>query len=150
MPTAVKHPFIPVELANAAFRYGHSQLRPMYAIRAGAAPMAVFPDLIGFSPVGDRAVDSMLFDVPGRPSAQRSKRIDGTLPASLIELPREITGAAGDSAYRSLAARALQRGHGTGLPSGESIAREIGARVLERAELALPQYGWSIETPLWL
>src|SRR5205085_4477445 len=103
MPTAVKHPFIPVELANAAFRYGHSQIRPMYAIRAGAAPMAVFPDLIGFSPVGDRAVDSsMLFDVPGRPAAQRSKRIDGTLPASLIELPREITGAASDSAYRSL------------------------------------------------
>jgi hypothetical protein len=149
--TPVGVPFIPVEFADAAFRYGHSQIRPTYAIRAGAPPMAVFPELIGFGPVGDRAVDwSMMFDVPGRAAAQRSKRIDGTLPSSLIELPLEITGTVGESAYRSLAARDLQRGHGTGLPSGESVAREIGARVLSERELALSQHGLREETPLWL
>jgi hypothetical protein len=91
-----------------------------------------------------------MFDVPGRPAAQRSKRIDGTLPSSLIELPREITGTVSESAYHSLAARDLQRGHGTGLPSGESVARQIGARVLSERELALSQHGWEEETPLWL
>jgi len=30
------------EFADAAFRYGHSQIRPTYVIRAGAPPMAVF------------------------------------------------------------------------------------------------------------
>src|SRR5207302_11030737 len=102
-------------------------------------------------PVGDREVDwSTVFDLPGRPAAQHSKRIDGTLPSSLIELPVEITGAVSESAYHSLAARYLQRGHGTGLPSGESVARKIGARVLSERELALSQHGWEEETPLWL
>jgi len=34
----------------------------------------------------------MLFDVPGRPPAQRAKQIDGKPPRSLIDLPRAITG----------------------------------------------------------
>jgi hypothetical protein len=144
-------PFIPVEFADAAFRYGHSQIRPRYSIRRGGPALAVFPDLIGFSPVGDREIDwSMVFDVPGREDAQRSKRIDGTLPRSLIELPLELTGEVAVSAYHSLAARDLQRGYGTGLPSGESVAREIGARVLSERELGLSEYGWNAETPLWL
>jgi len=53
-------------------------------------------------------------------------------------------------AYRSLAARDLERGQGTGLPSGESVARQIGASVLDRSELGLSEHGWDAETPLWL
>jgi hypothetical protein len=111
----------------------------------------VFPDLIGFGPVGDRRVDwSLLFDVPGHPPAQRSKPIDGQLPRSLIELPTAITGAVEDQAYRSLAARDLERGQGTGLPSGESVARAIGVDGLTEREVGLARYGWTDETPLWL
>jgi hypothetical protein len=144
-------PFIPVEFADAAYRYGHSQIRQHYRISEGGAPVAVFPDLVGFCEIGDRQVDwALMFDVPGRVAAQRAKPIDGQLPRSLIELPQVITGAVEDDAYRSLATRDLERGEGTGLPSGEGVARVIGAEELNVDQLGLTQHGWSGETPLWL
>jgi hypothetical protein len=144
-------PFIPLEFADAAYRSGHSQIRQLYRVQEGGPARPVFPDLIGFGPIGDRRVDwALLFDVPGRPPAQRAKPIDGQLPRSLIELPRAITGAVQEEAYRSLAARDLERGQGTGLPSGESVARHIGAQPLSPGEVGLAAFGWEGETPLWL
>jgi hypothetical protein len=144
-------PFIPLEFADAAYRYGHSQIRQLYRIQEGGPELPVFPDLIGFGPVGDRRVDwGLLFDVPGRAPAQRAKPIDGQLPRSLIELPQAITGAVEEEAYRSLATRDLERGQGTGLPSGERVARHIGATVLTPGEVGLAESGWEDETPLWL
>jgi hypothetical protein len=99
----------------------------------------------------ERAVDwALLFDLPGRPPAQRSKRIDGRLPGSLINLPVEVTGEVDDEAYRSLAARDLQRGHAIGLPSGEEVARHLGVPALSPEEVGLAESGWRGETPLWL
>src|SRR4029079_797401 len=100
-------PFIPFECADAAYRYGHSQIRHRYRINDRQGELPLFPDLGGFAPVAeDMAVDwSLLFHVTGRPAAQRAKRIDGRLPASLISLPHAITGDVDDEAYRSLAAR---------------------------------------------
>ena len=143
-------PFIPVEFADAAYRYGHSQIKGDYQLRPGGGRYAVFPDLAGFRPlVPEHVIDwSLLFDVPGHASAQRAKRIDGMLPASLIHLPESITGQVEVTAYRSLAGRDLQRGMGTGLPSGEAVARAIGATPLTAEELALGD--WRDETPLWL
>jgi hypothetical protein len=143
-------PFIPVEFADAAYRYGHSQIKGDYQLRRGGPRYPVFPDLAGFRPLAsERVIDwSLLFDVAGCPPAQRAKPIDGQLPASLIRLPESITGTVEVSAYRSLAARDLQRGMGTGLPSGEAVARAMGARTLSRQELALGD--WQDETPLWL
>jgi hypothetical protein len=143
--------FIPVEFADAAYRYGHSQIRQLYRLQWGGPARPVFPDLIGFGPIGDRRVDwSLLFDVPGHPPAQRSKPIDGQLPRSLIELPTAITGAVEDQAFQSLAARDLERGEGTGLPSGESVARALAVDGLGEQEIGLVHYGWEGETPLWL
>jgi hypothetical protein len=106
---------------------------------------------MGFCEVGQHRVDwSLLFDVPGREPAQRAKQIDGRLPRSLIELPEAITGALDDEAYRSLATRDLVRGEGTALPSGESVARLIGAEVLTEEEIGLRRLGWEADTPLWL
>jgi len=76
--------------------------------------------------------------------------MDGALPRSLIELPQAITGAVDDVACRSLAARDLERGQGTGLPSGEAVAELIGAGPLTENELDLRRHGWHGETPLWL
>jgi Animal haem peroxidase len=143
--------FIPVEFADAAYRYGHSQIRQLYRLQWGGPARPLFPDLIGFGPIGDRRIDwSLLFDVPGHPRAQRSKPIDGQLPRSLIELPTAITGAVEDEAFRSLAARDLERGEGTGLPSGESVARALAVDSLSEQEVGLVPYGWEGETPLWL
>jgi Animal haem peroxidase len=147
----VDGPFIPLEFADAAYRYGHSQIRQLYQLHDGGPLYPVFPDLMGFGPVGDRRVDwSLLFDVPGRPPAQRAKPMDGVLPRSLIQLPSAITGAVDDDAYRSLAARDLERGQGTGLPSGEAVARAMGAEPLTEEDLGLRSQGWADETPLWL
>jgi len=143
-------PFIPVEFADAAFRYGHSQIKGDYQLRPGGPRFPLFPDLAGFRPLtADHVIDwSLLFDVPDHPSAQRAKPIDGQLPASLIRLPESITGVVEVSAYQSLAARDLQRGMGTGLPSGEAVARAVGAKALTRQDLALGD--WQDEIPLWL
>jgi hypothetical protein len=144
-------PFIPLEFADAAYRYGHSQIRESYRLQRGGEPASIFPDLIGFNAVGGRHVDwSLLFDVPGLEPAQRAKPIDGKLTRSLIELPVAITGTLDNDAYRSLATRDLERGRGTGLPSGESVARFIGADVLTEEEIGLRAQGWRSETPLWL
>jgi hypothetical protein len=144
-------PFIPLEFADAAFRYGHSQIRQLYRLQPGGPARPLFPDLIGFGPVGDRRVDwSLLFDVPGHPPAQRAKPIDGRLPHTLIELPTVITGEVEHPAHHSLAARDLERGKGTDLPSGESVARALGVQPLRRDDIGLGRYGWVGETPLWL
>jgi hypothetical protein len=144
-------PFIPVEFADAAYRYGHSQIRQLYQLEEQGPPVPVFPDLIGFRPLDGRRLDwSLLFDTDGRPAAQRSKPIDGLLPRSLIELPQAITGIVDLPAYRSLATRDLERGQATALPSGEAVARLIGADPLDEHELGLSGAGWGDETPLWL
>lgn len=144
-------PQIPLEFADAAFRYGHSQIRDRYTINATAEPMPLFPDLIGFEPVPPERLVSwpLLFDVPGEPLAQRAKRIDGQLPESLIRLPIAITGEVDEDAYHSLAARDLQRGQAMALPSGEAIARALGLEPLTAEQVGLIEHGWDAETPLW-
>ena len=143
---------IPLEFADAAFRYGHSQVREEYALCSRSGQRRLFPDLLGFGPVpAERAIEwDRFFDVPGRSPAQRAKLIDGKLVPSLIALPQAITGEVEVEAHRSLAGRDLQRGHAYGLPSGESVARAMGETPLTPAETTLGSVGWSDETPLWL
>jgi hypothetical protein len=144
-------PFIPLEFADAAYRYGHGQLRETYRVRPGDPPVPLFPDLVGFRAVpASRVVDwAGFFDLPGRPPAQRAKKLDGRLCSSIMHLPQVLTGDVEVEAFHSLGARDLQRGHAVGLPSGEAIARHIGATPLTREQTALGAMGWDQETPLW-
>jgi hypothetical protein len=141
---------IPLEFADAAYRYGHSQIRHRYRVNSGSSAVPIFPDLIGFDAVPEtRAIDwPLLFDLPGHPPAQRAKKIDGRLTRALIELPLAITGEVEVAAYHSLAVRDLQRGHGVGLPSGEAVARRMGETSLTAAEIGLGDE-WQDETPFW-
>jgi hypothetical protein len=145
--------YIPFEFADAAFRYGHSQMRQTYRLNGALEPLSLFPDLLGFGPIDPaRRIDwSLFFDRAGREPAQRAKRIDGRLPRALVELPAAITGDVELEGYRSLAGRDLQRGFGLGLPSGETVARAFGEEPLDADELGLRDaHGWTDETPLWL
>jgi hypothetical protein len=144
-------PYIPLEFADAAYRYGHGQLRESYRLNREIAPVALFPELVGFRPVpASRTVDwAEFFDVPDRPPAQRAKKIDGRVCTSIMHLPVALTGDVEVEAFHSLAARDLQRGHAVGLPSGEAIARHIGATPLTRQQAGLGSMGWDQETPLW-
>lgn len=145
-------PWIPLEFADAAFRYGHSQVRGSFELNSGSGALRLFPDLIGFSPVpAELVIDwSRLFDVEGARPAQRAKLIDGRLVRSLVELPAAITGEVELDAYRSLAGRDLERGHAYGLPSGEAVAEAMGEAPLAGDPLGLRAAGWSGDTPLWL
>jgi hypothetical protein len=143
--------FIPLEFADAAYRYGHCQIRQKYQINRASDPVPLFPDLLGFRPVPpDLAVDwALFFDAPGRAAAQRAKKIDGRLTGPLIHLPVAITGECEIDEYHSLAVRDLQRGQGVGLPSGEAVARHLGLTPLTSEEIGLRAIGWTGETPLW-
>jgi hypothetical protein len=143
--------FIPLEFADAAYRYGHSQIRHRYRLNSQTGPVPLFPDLLGFRPVPrEYAVDwSLFFDAPGMPSAQRSKKMDGKLVRALIELPVAVTGECEIEDYHSLAVRDLQRGQGVGLPSGEAVARRIGVMPLTAEQVGIASTGWKGETPLW-
>jgi hypothetical protein len=140
-------PFIPFEFADAAYRYGHAQIRPSYQVNADFGPVPIFPDLMGFGPVPpEHTVDwTLQIDVPGFPPAQRAKRIDTRLPGPLISLPTQVSGDAPGTDYASLANRDLQRGQAVGLPSGETLARRLGIPPLK-----VDLEGWEGETPLWL
>jgi len=144
-------PFIPLEFADAAYRYGHGQLRETYRLNPATEAVSLFPELVGFRPVpASRVVDwAEFFDVPGRTPAQRAKKIDGLVCSSIMNLPVALTGDVEVEAFHSLAARDLQRGHAVGLPSGEAIARHIGATPLTREQAGLGSMGWDQETPLW-
>jgi hypothetical protein len=143
--------FIPLEFADGAYRYGHCQIRQKYLLNHHSQPVPIFPDLLGFRAVPkDKTVDwTLFFDAPGHEPAQRSKKIDGKLPRSLINLPVAITGECEVDEYHSLAVRDLERGQGVGLPSGEAVARHIGVTPLTSEEVGLQQTGWKGETPLW-
>jgi hypothetical protein len=144
--------FIPVEFSVAAYRFGHSMVRPSYALNAVAQSTARFngkefariPIFVrhataptdamnGFGDAlpADWGIDwSFFFGTPGtHPNGQKqipqpSYRIDAFLVDPLGELP-EFANA--PSPFASLAFRNLQRGVSMGLPSGQNVARMMGA-----------------------
>src|SRR4029077_7552055 len=131
--------YIPLEFADAAYRYGHSQIRHRYRLNTTSPPTPIFPDLIGFRPVvPEHWVDwPLLFDAPGRPPAARAKKIDGRLVSALMALPVAVTGDTEVEEFHSLAVRDLERGRGVGLPSGEAVARYLGEEPLTADEVGV-------------
>ena len=143
--------FIPLEFADAAYRYGHSQIRHRYQLNLQTDPVPLFPDLLGFRAVPrERKVDwTLFFDAPGTTLAQRSKKIDRKLVRALIALPVAVSGECEIEDYHSLAVRDLQRGQGVGLPSGEAVARYVGITPLTAEQVGIASTSWQGETPLW-
>lgn len=143
-----EHAYMPVEFSVAAYRFGHSQVRPGYALGAGAAPggpprvAVLFPnipdapdsvgDLRGFRPVpAQLRLDWGFFFGP---SAQASKFIDTRISGPLLTLPTNIVPKDDPLRQRSLASRNLQRGIDMRLPSGQALAAHLGIPVMSEAE----------------
>lgn len=139
---------IPYEFADAAYRYGHSQIRESYKLTPGSEAVDLFPHMLGFSPLpeGHAITDwGIMFD-RDTSTAQRAMKITEKFPAALLAMPGEITGPVKDEGYKSLANRDMQRGNLVELPSGEAIAAAMGHTPLSADQIGLPN--WDGETPL--
>lgn len=144
-------PFIPVEFSDAAYRFGHSQIRERYDINSRLRGVPLFPTLVGICPVTpDRQVDwKLFFAFRGEPLPQASRRIGPQLVATLMRLPEALVGQKARPEFSSLASRDLYRGHSVRLPSGEAVARAMGFKPCTPTELKTSNATWA-ETPLWL
>lgn len=158
-------PFIPVEFAVAAYRFGHSMVRPGYTandvppsgfratIFNAALPMdAPDPDDLRGGKRAPRRLCSLgLFFDTGTASkvVQPSKRIDTRLSTPLFELPgRPRPTLPGDPA--SLAQRNLLRHLTFSVPSGQRVAKAMRIKPLDRKHFAdIEPLGLAHETPLW-
>jgi Animal haem peroxidase len=144
-------PFIPVEFADAAYRFGHSQVRTLYTLNAGGAKGGIFPECAGTCPVShDRVVDwRYFFRVDDNFPPQPSKKIDTSLAHSLIDLPQSVVGETEIPEQHSLAYRDLERGLALDLPSGEAVSRAMDVEPLTEDEVGLAKTGYHGETPLF-
>jgi hypothetical protein len=160
--TWANDPFMPVEFSAAAYRFGHSMVRPQYDLNDDIVAIPLFvsqanPDplahLGGFRrlPAGWTVNWSHFFKVTaGTP--QFSRKIDIKLSAPLFKLPGGV-----DPNRRALAGLNLRRGRALGLPSGQDVAAAMSITPLTAAELALdgldlPASGKTAlkaHTPLW-
>jgi hypothetical protein len=155
--------FIPVEFQGACYRFGHSMVRPSYRANLdGNADGTAFFGMI-FDPAGEGQRDPV--DLRGGARAARrfigwetffdfgdgnvrpNKTIDTNISTPLFNLPLGAI-ASGDPPT-SLPQRNLLRGITWSLPSGQAIARRIGAPALEVGELR--GYGLNLDdsTPLF-
>ena len=151
-------PFMPVEFAVAAYRFGHTIIRPFYVINQstldrGGVP--VFGPDGGFNLNGGRPIPADLVMewkniLPVDPNfpARKPRKIDTKLSLPLTSLPGSVVPPPDPTVH--LAVRNTLRGKHVGLPSGQQVARAMRVNVLSNATLGLSNDpGWGGEAPLW-
>jgi hypothetical protein len=149
-------PFMPVEFAVAAYRFGHSMVRSGYRLNTLVGPLPTFPEggSVNDNPLGHFGGFRILppfwtiewarffeVDGAGADSRQQTRLIDTKLAPPLTTLPVEVA-----INPNSLILRNLTRAARLLLPSGQAVAEKVGADVLSDADLELPGGG---PAPLW-
>lgn len=155
-------PYIPVEFSVAAYRFGHSQVRPSYRANFGTSatdpaqqffglifdPSSPPPDpddLRGGCRAPRRFIDWQTFFDFGDGRVRPNKLIDSTLSSPLFALMGMASGTPASLAQRNLLRNLTMR-----LPSGQSVARAMKAPRLKAADLAdLEPLDLHERTPLW-
>ncbi|KAJ3258978.1 hypothetical protein HK103_003119 [Boothiomyces macroporosus] len=168
---------LPIEFSSAAYRFGHSQVRPSYTINFGTTSelnMILFDDTIPLSTIDPndmrggtigarRFIDwQTFFTFP--PNLQsgvvptHNMAIDTKISSPLFHLPKSVP-AAGNcngpqippglpcDGVQSLASRNLARQVNYDIPSGQDIAAAMGLTGI--TVTPLQKYGLDKSSPLW-
>jgi hypothetical protein len=161
-----KRPFMPVEFAVAAYRFGHSQIRPSYRANFGknnSSPFFAFifddtlldsadpNDLRGGKRAERRFIHWETFFDFNDGNVRQNKKIDTNLSSVLFNLvgipPNEP---------QALAQRNLLRNLVFGVPSGQAVANFLGIDPLTPADFSdlapfntAANHKFDRSTPLW-
>ena len=171
--------FMPIEFGAAAYRFGHSMVRPSYranftsgtgdSTSATADPFfaLVFDenepdfsdpvtydrdDLLGGYPAPRRYAGWQTFFDLGDGNVKNNKKIDTTISSVLFTLPLPAIAPHTQTSPTVLPQRNLLRQLTWGLPSGQAVARAMGVPALSPSDLSdiASVYGrFATSTPLW-
>jgi hypothetical protein len=170
--------FMPIEFGAACYRFGHSMVRPSYRANFtsgtgdSTSPTAdpffglVFDpslpntgpitsdrdDLLGGYPGGRRYIGWQTFFDFGDGQVKNNKKIDTTISSVLFTLPLPAIAPHTQTAPTVLPQRNLLRQLTWGLPSGQAVARAMGAPPLgpsDMPEITSVYKPFGRSTPLW-
>lgn len=160
--------YMPLEFSVAAFRFGHTMIRPKYRLNEDTEltidklffPAQDFEGRPALLNADKQLDDSALIEwdrfAPGGQRVQMARKFDFLLSRGLDNLRFEETA---EAALKQLPVRNLLRGFSLSIPTGQAIAKAMGVEPLpdflvgaedtEALRVALASHDFKTRTPLW-